>query len=63
MTFGIFPEVAGPCRPVAEVHHQAHTDVPPGNKVAKYDSLECGAMPNRSSLNIASVPIYRTIVR
>ena len=32
-------------------------------KVAKYDSLECGTVPNRGSLSMASVPIYRTIVR
>ena len=27
-----------------------HTSAPLGSKVTKYDSLECGAMPNRSSL-------------
>ena len=40
-----------------------HTGVPLGNKVAKCDSLECGTMPNRSGLSMASVPIYRTIAR
>ena len=40
-----------------------HTGVPPSSKVAKYDSLECGTVPNRSSLSMVSVPIYRTIVR
>ena len=40
-----------------------HTGVPLGSKVAKYGGLECGTMPNRSSLNHVSVPIYRTIVR
>ena len=40
-----------------------HTGVPLGSKVAKCDSLECGTVPNRSSLSMAPVPIYRTIVR
>ena len=40
-----------------------HTGVPPGSKVVKCDSLECGTMPNRSGLSMASVPIYRTVAR
>ena len=39
-----------------------HTGVPLG-KVAKYGSLECGTMPNRSSLSMAFVPTHRAIVQ
>ena len=40
-----------------------HTGVSLGSKVAKCDNLKCRTVPNQSNLSMASVPIYRTIVR
>ena len=60
---GIFSEAANPCRLAAERIIRLHTSVPPGSKVVKCGSLECGTIPNRSGLSMASVPIYRTIAR
>ena len=58
----IFPKQQVHADPPLRGIIRLHTGVPLG-KVAKCGSLECETMPNRNGLSMASVPIYRTIVR
>ena len=60
---GSFPKQQVHADPPLRDIVRLHTGVPLGGKVAKYGSLECRTMPNRNGLSMASVPIYRTIVR
>ena len=48
---GSFPKQQVHADPPLRGIIRLHTGVPLGSKVAKYDSLEYGAMPNRSSLS------------